>query len=612
MKALATLVALLCALAAADAARAATVMHDAHGNVVLDAVPGETNTVFVQPGNGDTVILNDATAPLQAWDDACDAALRLDGGVRRRRLRRAVGSTTATTARPSNRAFPAGVFMHGEAGDDQLVGAPVVSGLDGGPGDDVLDGYAGAQVLRGGADDDRLSGGLDADQLHGDDGNDLLSGDGYKDPSADTIDGGAGEDRIESEWSQTEKPNVPISVTLDGVANDGRAGESDNVVSIEKLDLPPAGTLIGSDGPDSFDLQPATDRGPMAAQGRGGNDTIVGDDDVEQLDGGPGDDYLEGGFADDTIVGGPGRDRVFGDDTGATCWAYGSCTMPYGNDTIDVRDGELDQVDCGIGVDTVDRGRGRRRLPRLRDGHPRRRGCGPGRRRGRWRRTRRDDGGPRSPDPQARRPDQAAHRPRQGPAAARRRPGGRHAARRRDAQGQDGRPRDAHRLRRPADGDAEVHRERQAQAPPHPPRDAGRLRPSRRRDRRPARDAPALGVLGLAQQRAGRLLQDSPPGAGLLALGGEVAHHLPDPRRGDVDAVTAADLAQLVVVLGQLQGHGLEAMAGDVDARGEVEDVRLEHQLVVRLGLDQDDVDARVALPSSGRPSRAGAGRRAA
>lgn len=244
--------------------------------------------------------------------------------------------------------FP--VEAYGEGGKDSLQDAQV---QDGGAGDDTLAGYAGTQALHGGAGDDRLSGGLDGDQLYGDDGNDLLSGDGNKDPAADLIDGGAGDDRIEGEWSRVEKPNVPISVTLDGAANDGRAGENDNVVSIEQITTYSPGALVGSDGPDSFDLQPASDRGPMSAQGRGGDDKIVGDDDVEQIDGGPGDDYLEGGFSDDTIVGGPGRDRVFGDDTGATCWAYGSCTLPYGNDTIDVRDGEVDQVDCGIGVDTV-------------------------------------------------------------------------------------------------------------------------------------------------------------------------------------------------------------------------------------------------------------------
>ena len=41
----------------------------------------------------------------------------------------------------------------------------------------------------------------------------------------------------------------------------------------------------------------------------------------------------------------------------------------------------------------------------------------------------------------------------------------------------------------------------------------------------------------LPQQRAGRLLEDPPPGARLLALGGEVLHDLAHARGGDLDAV---------------------------------------------------------------------------
>ena len=57
---------------------------------------------------------------------------------------------------------------------------------------------------------------------------------------------------------------------------------------------------------------------------------------------------------------------------------------------------------------------------------------------------------------------------------------------------------------------------------------------------------------GLTQQRAGRLLEDPAPGARLLLLGGEVADDLAHARGGDLDAVAPADVAQLVVVLGQL------------------------------------------------------------
>src|SRR5436190_20510759 len=119
--------------------------------------------------------------------------------------------------------------------------------------------------------------------------------------------------------------------------------------------------------------------------------------------------------------------------------------------------------------------------------------------------------------------------------------------------------------------------------------------------RRPAAAAAARagGLLlpgALAQQRAGRLLEYAPPRAGLLLLGAVVLDDLAHPGRGDLDAMAARDLAQLLVALRQPLGHAREPVPRDGDPRRVVEDVGLEHQLVVGLGLDQHDVDAGVAL----------------
>ena len=56
------------------------------------------------------------------------------------------------------------------------------------------------------------------------------------------------------------------------------------------------------------------------------------------------------------------------------------------------------------------------------------------------------------------------------------------------------------------------------------------------------------------------------------------------------------DLVVALVFAGQMLGHRLEPVARDLHARGEVHHRGLEHQLVVRLGLDQHDVHARIAL----------------
>ena len=60
---------------------------------------------------------------------------------------------------------------------------------------------------------------------------------------------------------------------------------------------------------------------------------------------------LEGGYNHDTITGGPGRDVIYGDSTKAPVRLVQSCTIPFGNDTIDARDGEVDNIDCGVGED---------------------------------------------------------------------------------------------------------------------------------------------------------------------------------------------------------------------------------------------------------------------
>ena len=86
--------------------------------------------------------------------------------------------------------------------------------------------------------------------------------------------------------------------------------------------------------------------------GLGGDDRLRGGDGPDRLDGGTGNDSLDGGFGDDAIVGGPGRDTISADLAGGDCGPLW-CKLPYGNDTIDARDGEIDSVTCGAGQDTV-------------------------------------------------------------------------------------------------------------------------------------------------------------------------------------------------------------------------------------------------------------------
>jgi hypothetical protein len=156
-----------------------------------------------------------------------------------------------------------------------------------------------------------------------------------------------------SEWSEDVDDKTPISITLAGGADDGRPGENDDVRSVEHIAVNLAGTYVGSEGPDDIRVRQVLD--PVTMNGGAGDDQLRTADGPDTLDGGTGADYLDGGYGDDHITGGAGTDVIHGDIAGGDCGGgiYGYCKLPYGNDTIDARDGEVDSIDCGAGTDTV-------------------------------------------------------------------------------------------------------------------------------------------------------------------------------------------------------------------------------------------------------------------
>jgi Ca2+-binding RTX toxin-like protein len=258
--------------------------------------------------------------------------------------------------------FPAiGVEIYGGDGRDilQTYGATNAL-LDGGAGNDQLKGWQTDETLRGGPGDDEIDGSGGNDRVEGGDGNDTLRPDTYYGPGNDYVDGGPGFDLIDDYTIPSADYHPPVSLTMDGAANDGRPGEADNVINVEKTESHVSGTLVGGDLDDDFRVFANLDEGNSTMIGNGGNDKLIAGDYTDTLDGGPGNDVLNGGFGNDTITGGPGQDTIQGDATSATCgyWSY-TCKIPFGNDVINARDGEVDNVDCGTGtdqaiVDTVD------------------------------------------------------------------------------------------------------------------------------------------------------------------------------------------------------------------------------------------------------------------
>ena len=92
----------------------------------------------------------------------------------------------------------------------------------------------------------------------------------------------------------------------------------------------------------------------------GGDDTLMGGDGDDLLDGGGGDDTLRGQRGDDTLLGGAGDDDLGGaegDDTLVGGDGDDSLTGGSGDDTIDGGEGN-DTVDAGSGDDDVDGGAG--------------------------------------------------------------------------------------------------------------------------------------------------------------------------------------------------------------------------------------------------------------
>lgn len=231
--------------------------------------------------------------------------------------------------------------------------------VDGGPGEDRLDGGTGDDIFHGGSGDDQLTGRDGDDRLYGDGGNDVLNGDfGESGPGGDDLlDGGAGDDQFEQYVGLGYPAGLkgddtyiggpgedsfsyfhryePVQISLDGVANDGVAGEKDNIHP--DIEIVGGGSgddvIVGSPGDDILWGSDGDDK----ISGGAGNDELHGDEGDDLIDGGRGNDELDGGCMSDILIGGPGRDTFNSD---GTCQA--NLRSPF--DEIRARDGEADKL----------------------------------------------------------------------------------------------------------------------------------------------------------------------------------------------------------------------------------------------------------------------------
>ncbi len=234
---------------------------------------------------------------------------------------------------------------NGSAAGNEIIGRGGKDTLHGGDGNDVLRGGDepdDGDTIYGGTGDDQVLGGAGRDILDGDDGNDSVDGGddgdilGEDSPGVNGVDhvaGGSGYDSV-----RYDDRTMPLAVSLDDVANDGAAGEGDNVRSdVESIFGGRAGdTLIGNDGANNFigGFGDAAD----TIDGRGGADQMEGRGGADTLYGGEGDDYINGDYSfdiagevegGDYIDGEGGDDRLLGEGGTDTIRGY------YGNDRAD-------------------------------------------------------------------------------------------------------------------------------------------------------------------------------------------------------------------------------------------------------------------------------------
>ena len=351
----ALIIAVAATLALPATASASSISYEGD-TLVFRAAPGEANSVVVD-GDDQQVTFTDDYA-IAFPPDRCSQAdpeypVACETPARAVRIDLGDGADRGSFgfSIPADRSFE----IDGGPGPDLLSGPRNGIGtatLDGGDGDDDLRSEESADTLLGGAGNDKLSAGQGADVLHGGDGDDVLRDDDGPTPASDLLDGGPGSDLLDAYRDGDPALAPPVDILLDGVADDGPPGSADNIVAVERFDVGAVRTFAGDDADNTF-YAPEKGRAVTLA-GPGGNDTLVATDaSGDSVDGGPGDDTLSGGFGDDTIVGGPGHDHVAGDREARCNELHCDFMDGFGNDTIDVRDGEVDDVQCGPGTDTV-------------------------------------------------------------------------------------------------------------------------------------------------------------------------------------------------------------------------------------------------------------------
>ena len=297
------------------------ILNSGGGNDKLDGGDGNDQ---LNGGNGNDTLVGGAGNDTLHGNGNNDS---IDGGLGADDMHGDDGTDTVTYASRTAAVTVDITEIIGEVADDGQVGEKdfvraSVENLQGGSGNDKFTGTVTTLTMSGLTRNNQFYGNGGNDTLIGLDGNDKLDGGAGN----DSIDGGVGNDTliaglgtdkviggVGTDLADYSARTENLKLDLDGIADDGAAGENDMLFA---------------------DLENLT--------GGKGNDWIVGNGGNNVIRGGAGNDTLEGSSGNDSIYGDAGIDKLLGQSGDDTLYAR----KPTGSLIAD-----NDIVDGGIGTD---------------------------------------------------------------------------------------------------------------------------------------------------------------------------------------------------------------------------------------------------------------------
>lgn len=283
------------------------------GQLIVQAGDGQLNRIVVSQVD-DTLVISDGVPMLAG--EGCKLVTKTQVSC----AARGVGSLRVSLADQDDTFRYVGSLpttQFGGTGNDTLTGGAASDTIQGGDGDDTLNGGGGGDTLTGGVGSDKVSGGPDNDMLYGDGASSTPACASLPMPGCrDELHGGEGADQLYGgEWGDAYWGG-PGDDTLDDPATSGGSF----------LNGGTGNDLIDGSVPNMRDAVDYSERvnGVQVdlAGHKGGEpgevDLILN---VQDINGGSGDDTLHGNALNNRITGNAGIDTIDGGGGGDICVA---------------------------------------------------------------------------------------------------------------------------------------------------------------------------------------------------------------------------------------------------------------------------------------------------